>query len=629
MCGLVGFADPDGVIQDPVATVEEMVATLAHRGPDGQGVWHGGAVHLGHRRLAIIDTSDAGAQPMLAPWGSAIVFNGEIYNHVELREELETAGFRFRTRSDTEVLLAAWERWGPDCLDRLIGMFAFALWDPRQGRLFLARDRLGKKPLYLCQDGRFLAFASEPKALLAVERIRRRAGLDGRALADFLTLGYVLSPKSIYSNIQRLPAGCWAEYGAHSGTLRIQEYWKLEEHVLAHRMPYDEDARHRFRELLEDAVRIRLRADVPVGCFLSGGIDSSTIAALVARVSKQPMRAFCVGFAESSFDERAHARRVADHLGIEFTVLESGGADLAAIVRHCDEPFADTSLLPTWQLNAAASRHVKVALSGDGADEILAGYPTYQADRLYRFYRRVPQPIQAALDGLARRALKPSYRKLSLDYRVRQFLASRGLSPERAHAWWRVVFSGREIRTLLADDVLATIGDYDPLCAFEAAFERVRGADFLNRSLYVDIKTWLADDILVKVDRMSMAHGLEVRSPLLDHRVVEFALRLEPAAKIRGTRQKVALRDVAAPLLPSATLKRGKQGFGAPTTGFGAVAPPALDSSGLFRQCFRLDGLAEDITYKSLALGVLIKWLDLRRESGAGPERALSWSSTG
>lgn len=619
MCGLAGFVDPETRLAAPEAELAAMVGTLAHRGPDGAGHWHAPGVALGHRRLAILDLGDSGAQPMQAPSGLAIVFNGEIYNHLELRRELEAAGRVFHSHSDTEVLLAAWERWGAACLDRLLGMFAFVLWDPRQRRLVLARDRLGKKPLVLCHDGRFLAFASEAKALLALTPVRRGAALDLRALADFLTLGYVLSPKTIHANISQLPAAHWAEFDPDSGRLSTHEYWAVEHLVQGPRRRYDDDARDEFAAVLEDAVRIRLRADVPVGCFLSGGLDSSAVAAMAARVGSQPPHAFCVGFGEVSFDERAHARTVARHLGIPLHVLEAEATppDLAAIVHHCDGPFADTSLLPTWQLNATAARQVKVALSGDGADEILAGYPTYRADRLYRLYRRVPAWMQTRLDAGARRWLRPSYRKVSLDYKLRQFLAGHGLSPERAHAWWRVVFPPADLARLLTEDALGQLAGYDPLDAFDGHFARVAGADFLDRSLYVDIKTWLVDDILVKADRMSMAHGLEVRSPLLDHRLVELALTLEAPAKMAGRRQKVILRDVAGRLLPAATLRRRKQGFGAPTRRLGALAPPGLDFPELFRQGFHLDGRREDITYKSFALRILTTWLDHHRSGGA------------
>ena len=620
MCGLAGFVDPTGRIPNPGSALAAMVASLHHRGPDGEGRWLGdGGVHLGHRRLAIVDTTDAAAQPMIGASGAVIVLNGEIYNYPELRTELESDGVVFRTRSDTEVLLAAWERWGAECLPRLIGMFAFAVWDPRRRRLFLARDRLGKKPLYYCHDGRFFVFASEPKALLALDPVRRGAQVDLRGLSDFLSLGYILSPKSIYANISRLPAAHWAEFDPDQGVLRASEYWHLENAVLDSPIRYDARARERFLALLTDAVRVRLRADVPIGCFLSGGLDSSAIAAVTTQVSATPPHAFTVGFHDQRFDESRHAQNVARHLGIPLDTIETDPArevDLDRAIWHFDEPFADTSLLPTYLLNKAAAGRVKVALSGDGADEILAGYPTYAADRLYRFYRRVPSSLQAALDGAARRWLKPSYRKVSLDYKVRQFLAGRGRSPERAHAWWRVVFPNSDKDRLLTADARAALGGYDPLDAFDQHFERVKGADFLARSLYVDIKTWLVDDILVKLDRMSMAHGLEVRSPFLDHRLVEFSLRLAPAAKRTGLRQKVALQDAMRPFLPAATLARRKEGFGAPIRGHGALAPPFLDFPRLFRHDFALDETAEDVTYKSFSLGVLGAWGRLEASAG-------------
>lgn len=618
MCGLAGFVDPDGRISEPQPALAAMIGRLRHRGPDGEGLWSGaGGVHFAHRRLAIIDTSAAAAQPMIGESGAALIFNGEIYNYIELRSELEAEGRVFRTCSDTEVLLAAWDRWGADCLDRLVGMFAFALWDPGSRRLFLARDRLGKKPLYYHHAGRFFAFASEPKALLALEPICRGAELDPQSLSDFLSLGYILSPKTIYANISRVPAAHWAEFKPESGTFRATPYWRLDQIARDEPIRYDAHARERFKELLDDSVRMRLRADVPVACFLSGGIDSSAIAATAARIATKPPQAFTAGFREESFDERKHAARVARHLHIPHHEIEADsgrGTTLDRVVRYFDEPFADTSLLPMFLLCEATARRVKVALSGDGADEILGGYPTYVADRLYRFYARIPAPIQAGLEWLAQRGLRPSHRKLSFDYRLRRFLGSRGLSPERAHAWWRIVFPDADKLQMLLPEFLAELGDYDPRETFDRYFADVPDADFLTRTLYVDIKTWLADDILVKVDRMSMAHGLEVRSPFLDHRLVEFAIRLESAAKLSGGRGKMILRDVMRPHLPAATLRRRKEGFGAPTCAVGDSMPPALDMPRVFRQDCALDSSREDTTYKSFAFGMLAAWRRHDRE---------------
>lgn len=280
MCGIAGFTGPND--DRSGEWLETMTASLAHRGPDGQGTWTDGAMNLGHRRLAILDLGDGGRQPMVSPSGRVVVFNGEIYNHLDLRQQL--TGFTFKTRSDTETLLAAWDHWGPSCLERLVGMFAFALWEPDSGRLFLARDRLGKKPLYLWRQGRFLAFASEAKALLHLPDIHTRACLDVRAMADFLCFGYVLGEKSAWAGISRLPPAHWAAFDLRSGEFQQSCYWHLDRHILAERIPYDQAARQRFAELLDDAVAIRLQADVSVGCFLSGGVDSSAIAATAARM---------------------------------------------------------------------------------------------------------------------------------------------------------------------------------------------------------------------------------------------------------------------------------------------------------------------------------------------------------
>ncbi|KAF0225585.1 MAG: asparagine synthase [Rhodospirillaceae bacterium] len=614
MCGIAGFADSGQRVAAPRPVLAAMAAALAHRGPDGQGLWHDDqiGIHLAHRRLAVIDLTDAAAQPMTGPSGAVVVFNGEIYNHAQLRHVLQGHGRVFQTRSDTEVLLAAFEHWGDDCLDHLVGMFAFAIWQPSRHRLFLARDRLGKKPLYIHRQDRFLAFASEPTALLPLDPIRRGADIDLRSLSDFLSLGYIQTPKSIFANISRLPAGHAASFDVDSGQWRSWQYWDLAQHALAPRIEYDAKAREEFAHLLHQAVSCRLEADVPLGTFLSGGLDSSAVAATAARAGAS-QQAFVAGFRQSSFDERAFAHQTAAHLGIrigELMVDPANDGDLARALWHCGEPFADTSLLPTFRLNQVARGAVTVALSGDGADEILAGYPTHRADVLYGRYARLPAWVQAGLDGAARRLLRPSYRKLSFDYKLRQFLAGRGLSPERAHYWWRVVFSEPEKRRIFSADAVAALDGYDPYDTFHDHFQAVKGAGFLDRALYVDAKTWLQDDILVKADRMSMAWGLEVRSPFLDHRLVEFVTRLEAKAKMAGRRQKVVLRDTMAPLLPPTILRRRKQGFGSPTRQIATPILPGLDPNGIFRQEFRLDDKAEDITYKGFALTALGFWFD-------------------
>jgi len=591
-----------------------MATALRHRGPDGAGVWVDDRASLGHRRLAIIDLSDAAAQPMTGVSGAVITYNGEIYNYRELRADLEAKGERFRSDSDTEILLRLWEREGPRCLDRLVGMFAFAIWDPRSGRLFLARDRLGKKPLYYAHRGVRLAFGSEPKALFALPELAESAAIDPHALSDFLSLGYVLTPKSIFSGIARLPAGHYAIFDCNSGRLEVAEYWFLHEFFLADRVAYGSVARERFADLLTDAVTLRLRSDVPVGVFLSGGLDSSAIAAIMAEIDQAGTRAFCVGFTEANFDESLYARLVADHLGIPLTVIANSPASpnlIATLMTATDEPFADTSIIPSYLLNVAARHHVTVALTGDGADEILAGYATYRADAYYRLTSRVPRMATRFLSRIAERRLRPRDQKVGWEYKLRQYIKGHGLSAERAHYWWRVILSDAEKRRLMGDDLIRATAGYDPFDTFDAAFRRVAGAGFLDRSLYVDIKTWLQDDILIKADRASMAASLEVRSPFLDHRLVEFVATLDPAAKMDARRQKVALRDMMAQRLPATTLRRPKSGFNAPTRDWGRISLDAPAPDGWFQPGFLLDVKNDNVTFKTFLIATLAAWLHL------------------
>ena len=614
MCGISGLvpADP-AAFPDPAAAISRMTAALIHRGPDASGVWSDRHAFLGHRRLSILDIA-GGAQPMVGDSGCVIVFNGEIYNYRELRDTLEAEGERFRTACDTEVLLKAFERYGENCLDRLVGMFAFAVWDPRRRRLFLARDRLGKKPLFYYLGPAVFAFASEIKGLLALDPVRQGIALEPRAVSDFLSLGYILAPKTIFANILKLPAAHCAVYDAESGDLALREYWRLDERVNAPKEPYSVGARQRFGEIFENAVDIRLRSDVPLGGYLSGGLDSSSVAAAMMHRSAAPTRFYCVGFEDRSYDETAHARQVATFLDAQLTVLDHGdfpGDALARLVWHVDEPFADTSIMPTYLMNRSARAHITVALSGDGADEVLAGYPTYRADALYDLYRHVPGAIQCGMERLAVRMLRPSYNKVSRDYRVRQFLRSRGMSRAGAHYWWRAIFSEQEKRSLLSPELLGACDDYQPFTVFEDYFRRVPKAAFLDQALYVDIKTWLQDDILVKVDRMSMANSLEVRCPFLDHRLVEFAAGLDTGAKMNWRRQKVVLKDCMRGVLPRSIIRRRKAGFAAPTRAYALTGSLSDRFPDLFRPGFHLDERAEDITFKSFSLTVLGIWLGL------------------
>lgn len=622
MCGIAGFVGGWSG-SDRLGTVGRMCDVMAHRGPDGSGEWTDKVATLGHRRLAIIDLTSAGAQPMVGASGAVISFNGEIYNYRELRAELTAAGERFQSDSDTEVLLRLFEREGERCLDRLVGMFAIAIWDPRRGRLFLARDRLGKKPLYYyLQDGR-LAFASEIKALMTLPEIAKGAEIDPLAMSDFLSLGYILSPKTAFANIRRLPAAHFAWFRPDTGAWSEHEYWRLDEHFLAERIPYGPAARERFSALLDDAVRIRLRSDVPVGVFLSGGLDSSAVAAKVAALGASEVRAFCVGFEDASFDEADYARTVADHVGIPMTLLDNPHPDAELVSRliwHCDEPFADTSMLPTYLLNRQARAHVTVALTGDGADEILAGYPTYRANEIYNASRHLPLVLTRHLSRLADKRLRPRYRKVGWDFKLRRFLRSHGLSRTEAHYSWRMIMSDADKQALMGEDMARACHGYSPFDTFANAFARVRGASFLDQTLYVDTKTWLQDDILTKADRMSMAASLEVRSPFLDHRMVELAAQLAPGAKMNARRQKIILKDVMAPSLPPVTIARRKVGFSAPTAALQRVSLLDSEAGEFFRTDFRLHPEREDVTFKGFVLATLGAWLHVLtnlRKTGA------------
>ncbi|MEQ8667510.1 MAG: asparagine synthase (glutamine-hydrolyzing) [Rhodospirillales bacterium] len=612
MCGISGLLiHREGAVAKPGETVRRMSDRLRHRGPDGDGFHNDAPVFLGHRRLSIIDIA-GGGQPMTGTSGAVVTFNGEIYNYREIREVLEAAGRRFRTDSDTEVLLQAFEEYGESCVEHFNGMFAFVIWCPERRALFMARDRLGEKPLYFADTPSFFAFASELKGLLCVDAIRQGLEVDVRAISDFLSLGYIVQPKSVYRGISQLQPGhrAWMRWGGEG--LEAEPYWSLRDAFLADKHVSSENLRDDFLALFEDSVRLRLRADVPTATFLSGGVDSAAVLSATARLTGSAPTALTMGFAEKSFDESGLAATTAAHLGAAMTRLDTGNDPAAAdLIAMFDEPFADTSIIPMASLTRAARRTHKVALSGDGADELLAGYPTYQADHYFQYYRYLPDVVQRAARWLAERTLRPSYRKVSFDYKLCQFLASHGLAREQAHYWWRVIFSEREKARLLSGDARVALGDYDPFHAFREAFEAVPDACFLDRCLYVDSVTWLPSDILVKVDRTSMAHGLEVRTPFLDHRLVEFCARLPQNLKMRGSQQKVMLKQAMHGRLPDSVLNGRKRGFNAPTSAYWRRSMTAVPA-GLFASGFELDPAREDITFKGFALCILDLWMTMR-----------------
>ena len=566
MCGISGHLNFSGA--PDMDLVSRMTSCLAHRGPDGTGVHAVGSVGLGHRRLAIIDLSPSAGQPM-CDWSRScwIVFNGEIYNFRELRTELTNLGARFTTQSDTEVILEAYKQWGADSLSRLNGMFAFALWDDHRRTLLLARDRLGKKPLYYHRrrDGS-LTFASELKALCEDPQLDRT--LNPRALNQYLSLNYTLTSDAILDGVEKLAPAHYAVC-SEQAPFTATRYWDIASHF---RRPTScrslDEAAEALRALVDDSVRIRLVSDVPLGVLLSGGVDSSTLAASMCQsLPPSLVKSFSMGFQEKSFSEVAEARETARFLGIDHKDTEAttdAAAILSRIVFHGDEPFADTSMIPMYLLSEFARRHVTVCLAGDGGDEVFAGYETYVADKIHHLTQWVPAPVARGAAAAVRHLMPVSFDKVSFDYKVRQFVGGQALPAARAHYHWRTIFSEDEKRDLLSPEVRASVMASDPFDSFAAFDRELTEAHYLHRAQYVDLKTWLADDILVKADRASMAHGLELRAPFLDHRLVEFAASLPVEWKLKGLRKKHVLKLSQQNRLPAAVLSRPKQGFNAP-----------------------------------------------------------------
>jgi asparagine synthase (glutamine-hydrolysing) len=556
MCGIAGAVPgiDSGILG-------RMTATLAHRGPDGEGFLSCGEVSFGHRRLAIIDLP-GGAQPMTSADGRCkIIFNGEIYNFAALRRELESEGVRFRTRSDTEVLLELWARGGVAGLEKLRGMFAFALWDAAHKPLYLVRDRLGVKPLYWFQAGERLLFASEIKALLAHPEVPRR--LNPAAVDDFLTYLYVPAPQTIFSGIFELPPAHWLRW--QGGRAEVQRYWDARPAPVAQPLP------HLLEELvtrLREAVELRLVSDVPLGAFLSGGVDSSTIVALMARASAQPVRTFSLGFGagEEHYTELEHARVVSAHCHTEHRELEitpDCAALLPRMVAHFDEPFGNPTALLVYQLSKLTRRHVTVALAGDAGDEVFLGYPRYLGVRLRKFLDALPRPARRALAAVGN-LLSESPNGFPARRRAREFLSTAGISWQEAYAEWVSYFTPPMRRLLYTDEFRAALGDYDSRSVLDKCFARVVSAAPLDQAAYVDLHTFLPYNLLEYGDRMSMAHALELRLPFTDHQLVEFSLRLPSSLKLRGWRSKFLLREAARPLLPESTLRRGKLGLNPP-----------------------------------------------------------------
>jgi asparagine synthase (glutamine-hydrolysing) len=572
MCGITGavWTEPDKAIDQ--AVLGRMVEVMAHRGPDGEGTYAAGlrlqpgqaavpGVALGHRRLAIIDLA-GGHQPMSNEDQSVwIVFNGEIYNFRELRSRLEGAGHRFQTHSDTETLVHLYEDEGTGFVKHLNGMFALAIWDARRQQLVLARDRLGEKPLvYRCEPGR-LTFASELKSLMEVPGVPRE--MDPQALDAYLTYQYVPHPQTIYRGIAKLAPGHLAVY--RNGRLDIQAYWQPDFQSEEHRSA--EDDAHELRELLTSAVEMRMESDVPLGAFLSGGIDSTIIVGLMQKLSRQPVRTFSMGFPVREYDETRYAAITAQKFGTlhrEFRVEPNAVDVLPRLVWHYDEPFADSSAVPTWYLSQVTREHVTVALTGDGGDELFAGYPRYKAVWLGERFDRLPGWSRKLLAGKYWQTLPSSPRQKSIRRRLLRFTEMLGKPPLRRYLEWIAIFNETRRAGLYTPDYLGSLSGVDSLEFLQSRAALSSQRDPVTSVSLTDLVTYLPCDLMTKVDIASMAHGLECRPPFLDHRVVELAARMPANRKFRRWRGKRILLEAFADLLPPAIQSRSKMGFGVP-----------------------------------------------------------------
>ena len=559
MCGIAGMFGPETAMGpgERRDVLKRMCGVIAHRGPDDQGLFFDRGLAMGMRRLSIIDLA-AGHQPLSNEDGTIwIVFNGEIYNYRELRATLLARGHAFQTRTDTETILHLYEEYGADCVTHLRGMFAFAIYDQRARQLLLARDRVGEKPLHYALVGDTLIFGSEIKSLLQHPAIKRE--INAEAIADYLSFGHIPEPATAFRGIHKLLPGHTLLF--RQGEMQLRHYWDFDYNDEA-RLPVRDEAYYvtLLRELLAEAVRIRLVSDVPLGAFLSGGIDSSAVVALMAREMKQPVKTFSIGFSETAFDELPHARRVARHLNTdhhELIVRPDACALVDTIVRHHDEPFADVSSIPTWLVSKLAQQHVKVVLSGDGGDELFAGYERYVTDRRRAMFTRLPALLRRGL-------LRPLSHALPRAAYGKNFLRNISLEADERYLDSLAYFNAEARRELFTPEWQHTLAGYDPAAAFRKLHRSPVTDDHLDRLLYLDSRTYLPGDILTKVDRMSMAASIETRAPLLDHKLIEFAQGLPSSLKLRGMTTKYLLKKAVAGLIPDEIINRPKQGFDVP-----------------------------------------------------------------
>ncbi len=666
MCGIAGLSWHHPQRIPSIAEVRRMVDVLAHRGPDDSGIYHSGigllngnansdsklpvldrGALLGHRRLSIIDLA-GGRQPISNEDGSVwIVLNGEVYNYRELRNDLKSRGHQFRTESDTEVIVHLYEEFGDDCVLQLRGMFAFAIWDARKSRLLLARDRLGQKPLIYRHHAGRVDFASELKGLLQLKDARRE--INPIAVDHYLTYQYVPHPTSILSGYAKLPPANLATF--ENGNLTVRRYWtppyersaaNCQDKVRANTSAQKE-VETELRETLTEAVRLRMRSDVPLGAFLSGGIDSTIITGLMQELSDQPVHSFSIGFPVARFDERTFAREAAEHLGTihhEKVVEPSALSILPKLIWHYDEPLSDSSAIPMMYLSEMTREFVTVALSGDGADELFAGYDRYRAVKLAGVFDYLPKPVRSLFSSDLWQRIPASVEQKSFRRRLKRFLDALGEEPQRRYLNWISIFDRSRRREIYSDSMLARLGDADSASFLQNAYAECPSRDFVTQTTCADVLTYLPCDILPKVDIASMAYGLECRSPFLDHRVVELAARMPLKFKRNGKQGKQILLDTFGDLLPASIQSRPKMGFGVPLDSwFRNELKPLLfdvllDQKSLERGWFRPEAVRKlvdehvaakwDHSYRLWNLLILELWQQTFIDSTAVPTRPAS-----